>query len=129
MIPVDIAAKEIYLLSVQDEQEISTYHITSENTLCVADVLRAARQCIGLPVVEYVSRERFESQNINIMAKKLFLTFEPYLTFRTVFRNKDTLKKLKRLGYVPKTMGREILAKLFDFAKKKRYLKRMGKRQ
>lgn len=99
-IPVDSAAKAIYLISISKNKEADkTYHIAGPALVTIETLFIEAGNAFGFKVPEFVNAAEFKREKLNIMQRRLLKAFSPYLNQHHVFDCSNTLSILGKSKY------------------------------
>jgi len=127
LIPVDLAAKAIYTLSVKKNTN-KVYHITSPKDFPIDYIVDKASSFFHFEKPKYVGLDRYKVISKSPAAKKILEIFIPYFNFRALFSSYKTQTILKKYSFEYPSIDDEFLYRIFKFCSDKRFIKTKSKR-
>ena len=123
LIPSDVAAKAIYILS-SNYKDNEIYHITTPDNISIARIIQLAAKFLNCREPNFVDIKKFHLDQLSIVKKKIIEPLIPYLNFRSVFRGYKTEQKLKLVNFAyPRIDDNFLLNLLKEYRKDKHKLK------
>ncbi len=126
LIPVDMAAKAIYLLANNEKNE-NTYHIFSQNDILCYDFMEFGAKFFGYNNPAWIPLEKFDFKRLSFVQKSLIEPFVPYFNYKAVYSAKKTELILEKLNFRFPIINEEFLHRLFQFCLDSGFIKRHQK--
>ncbi len=123
LIPVDIAAKAIYLLGTREKKE-GVYHIVSSNNDTFRNFMKSASNFFGYRNPRFISQEKFNMSELTFIQKQILEPFLPYLNYEVIFENKKTQKLLKKYSFTFPKIDTGYYRRLFKFCSDCNFIKK-----
>jgi len=126
LMPVDLAAKAIYLLSMK-RHENAVYHITNPKNFSAFHFVDLAIKFFQFKRFKFISLKQFKlaasSDEISPAEKKLLDIYIPYFNFFALFDSRHTEEILKSYKFIYPSLGGDFMLSLFSFCVKAGFAK------
>lgn len=123
LIPVDIAARAICIIS-QRESKGETYHIINKENILCFDFMEAAARYFGYENPRWVSPEKFSFSEFTPVQHHLIAPFLPYFQYRGGFAAERTCEILEKYNFVQPAPRVDFFNKMFEYCEKVGFIKR-----
>ena len=123
LIPVDIAAKSIVLLSLKEELG-GIYHIISQNNIHSGSFFEEAAAFFNFKLPKFVPLEEFDLSELTPVQLKLVTPFLPYFNYKSLFTNKKTKDILLKNYFVMPEVDVFFYKRIFMYCDKVGFIRR-----
>jgi thioester reductase-like protein len=122
LMPVDILAKAIYLLSTRPVEN-TIYHLTSSQPFSIDYVIDKASRFFNFKKPYYVDFDKYKIMTNSPTAKRILQTYIPYFHFYAMFDSRKTNSILKEHNFEYPLINGNFLQKIFEFCSYKKFIK------
>ncbi len=123
IIPADIAAKAIVLLS-EKGKESGTFHIISSNNIKLIKFYALAAKYFHYSNPDFVNLKDFDLSVLTPVGRKIVGPLIHYFNHRLIFKNNKTRKRLAELDFRFPIVDEDYIARLFQYCEAVSYMRR-----
>lgn len=124
--PADIAAKAIYVLSL-NARDNNLYHILSHDNIVSGEFMQLAAQYFDYRNPDFVPFENFDMGQLTPVQLRMIKAYIPYFNYGVVFKSKKTEDLLKRHGFSYPPINKPFLNRLFKYCDRVGFIKKRSK--
>jgi len=122
LIPVDIAASMIRILSSIKGRGMEVYHITSPSDIEILRLISLASSFFGFKKPRFCKSDKKFLEKFTPVQLRGIESYLPYFNFKARFVSKQTQQVLKLQGFQFPSIDEKFLLRLFSFAAEKRII-------
>jgi thioester reductase-like protein len=128
VIPVDVAARSIYLLS-RNGKKSKIYHVVSPNDMAFGEFISLAGSFFRFTLPHFTPDPSFNYRLLTFIQKRMIEPFIPYLNYQIIFNGDLTINELKSEGFRLPYITSEYLTRIFEFCNKVGFVKKNENKQ
>lgn len=117
LIPVDVAAKAIFILSTHEKGN-GTYHIVSPNNTECGYFMNVAAGYFQYVNPEFIPLERFDMTMLTSVQRKMINELIPYFNYRTIFSSEATQEVMRKYNYFCPEVDQNFYKRLFEYCRR-----------
>lgn len=117
LIPVDLAAKAIFILSLKETKD-NTYHIISSENVVMGNFIDMASRYFSYKNPQFIPIKNFDISALTPAQFMLLKNFIPYFNYRAVFKSGKTECALYRYNFKYPKIDTNYFFRIFDYCKK-----------
>ena len=123
LIPVDLVAKAIIMISSENKNADKIYHIANTSTVEMGHFIDIAEDFFGFKKPELIPFEYFDMTKLSPVQRKLIEPYIPYFNYKTMFDSSEAQKIIieKELKYP--VIDDRFLERIFKFCAKSGFIK------
>lgn len=122
-IPVDLAAKAIFVLSANKINGMSVYHIVSPNHISIGNILETVSKFFNFKKPKPIPLSKFRVLNAQPLAKRMLEIYIPYFNLLSTFNSEKTQVSLSKYNFQYPIIDNEYLFKVFKFCNQRKFIK------
>lgn len=122
-IPVDLAAKAIYVLSKNKVDRMTTYHIVSSNHVSISNILEEASRFFNFKKPQAIPLKELEVLDVQPFVKRVLKIYIPYFNLLSIFNSEKTQRCLRKYNLQCPIIDNGYLLKVFRFCNQKKFIK------
>ena len=122
LVPVDVAAKAIFVLSTK-ERGNGVYHITSPNNTECGYFMDVAANYFKYINPLFIPLEKFDMAILTSVQKRMISELIPYFNYRTIFNSEITQKIMEKHGYSCPKVDQNFYERLFEYCQRVRFIR------
>ncbi len=123
LVPVDSAAKAIYLIANENRSTNKTYHISNITTVELGHFIDMASSFFGFKKPELIPLKYFDIDSLTYVQRRLIEPYIPYFHYGTHFDSKNANIILSRKKFRCPAIDDSFLIKLFEFCVESGFIK------
>ena len=128
LIPCDIAAEAIYMLSNNCDRT-STYHVISKNGISLRYLVSLISQYFECNYPQCVGMEEFNLSRLDVVHKKILMPFLPYFNSQVILCSDKTIRELQKSNFRFPEINEKYIIKILEFWEKLGYFKSLDWRR
>ncbi len=122
LVPVDVAAKAIFILSAK-ERGNGIYHIASPNNTECGYFMDVAADYFKYINPQFIPLKRFDMAILTSVQKRMINELIPYFNYRTIFSSEITQRILEKYGYSCPKVDQDFYERLFGYCQRVRFVR------
>lgn len=123
IIPVDIAAKAIFLLSEKSEEN-DTFHIISLNNVKLVEFYTLAAKYFHYSNPHFINLRNFDFEGLTPVGRKIVSPLIHYFNHQAIFKNDKTMKRLAELDFRFPRVDKDYIIRLFRYCEAVSYIRK-----
>ena len=121
LVPVDLAAKAIFVLS-SNVSDCETFHIVAPENFLISEIVTLSSIFFHFKKPFIIDLRNFKKCKSLFWCNKLLETYIPYFNFSATFGSKKTIDCLKKFNFSYPSIDKNYLNRIFKFCAEKKFI-------